>query len=321
MTLRRSTIALGGLLLLASAGTVYQVIGRASDIRHFPEPGRSVDIGGRHMQLYCTGHGTPTVILEAGLGGLLDSWRSVRPSIAAFTRVCSYDRAGYGASDAGPMPRTASAIAADLHELLRRGGEQSPYVLAGHSFGGYIVRVFNGLYPDDVGGLVLVDSPQEDQFGILPPAWAAASAALLRRYRVQARWAPLYIGLGIARIQLRFQGAAPHTFLILQPRYLRARASEMESMAVSAEEARAAGHISDKPLIVLTAGHSLDDASQRIWEQQVQLHLASLSVRGRQVVVPGSTHNMPADRPDAIVDAVRQLAQYSSSNPNSKTGN
>jgi pimeloyl-ACP methyl ester carboxylesterase len=284
-------------------------MGHAFDIRHFPEPGRSVDIGGRRMQLYCTGHGNPTVILEAGLGGLLDSWRSVQPSIGGFTRVCAYDRAGYGASDAGPMPRTAAAIAADLHELLRRGGERPPYLLAGHSFGGYIVRVFNGLYPDEVAGLVLVDTPQEDQFRILPRAWTAACDDLLHRYRIQARWAPLYIGLGIARVQLHVQGAAPGTFLILQPRYLKARASEMESMAMSAEEARGAGGISNKPLMVLTAAHSMDEASKPVWERQVQPRLVGLSLRGRHIVVPGSTHNMPADRPDAIAAAVRQLVK------------
>jgi pimeloyl-ACP methyl ester carboxylesterase len=131
----------------------------------------------------------------------------------------------------------------------------------GHSFGGYNVRVFNGLYPSEVSGLVLVDAPQEDQFRLLPPSWAAAADALLHRYRAQARWARLYIGLGIARVQLHLQHADAATFLILEPAYLQARASEMESMPVSAAQARAASGIAEKPLIVLTAGRSLDPAS------------------------------------------------------------
>jgi pimeloyl-ACP methyl ester carboxylesterase len=308
VTLRRFVIVLtGAVALLAAGGAAYQAIGHALDVRRSPEPGRAVDIGGRRMQLYCTGQGSPTVILEAGLGGLLNSWRSVQPAVAAFARICAYDRAGYGASDAGPMPRTSAAIAEDLHELLRRAGERPPYVLVGHSFGGYNVRVFNGRYASEVAGIVLVDAPQENQFGILPASWSVASDELLRRYRAQARWAPLYIGLGIARAQLHLQGADAETFLILRPDYLRARAAEMESMTVSAAQARTAGGIAAKPLIVLTADRSLDPASQRIWAEDVQPRLVRLSARGRQIVVADSSHDMPADRPDAIVEAIREL--------------
>jgi pimeloyl-ACP methyl ester carboxylesterase len=109
-------------------------------------------------------------------------------------------------------------------------------------------------------------------------------------------------------VQLHLQGAEDGTYLILRSRYLRARASEMESMPVSAGQARAAGHIADKPLVVLTAGNSLDAASQAIWADEVQPRLAQLSSRGRQIVVPGSSHDMPNDRPDAIVDAVRRIS-------------
>jgi pimeloyl-ACP methyl ester carboxylesterase len=294
--------------LLAASGAAYQAIGHALDVRRSPESGRLVDIGGRRMQLYCIGQGSPTVILEAGIGGLLSSWRTVQPAVAAFARVCAYDRAGYGASDAGPMPRTSAAIAEDLHELLRRAGERPPYVLVGHSFGGYNVRVFNGLYPDEVAGIVLVDAPHEDQFRILPAAWNAAADALRRRYGAQARWAPLYIGLGIARAQLHLQHADAETFLILQSNYLRARASEMASMPVSAAQSRAAGGVAEKPLVVLTAGRSLDPASQIIWADDVQPRLVRLSARGRQIVIADSSHDMPSDRPDAIVEAVRELA-------------
>lgn len=322
VTLRRFTFAGVGLVLaLAAAGAAWQAIAGAIETRRFPERGRSVDLGGRRLRLSCTGTGKPTVVLEAGIGGLLDSWRSVQPEIERFTRVCSYDRAGYGASDPGPMPRTSAAIADDLHELLGRAGERPPFLLVGHSFGGYNVRVFNGRYPAVVAGIVLVDAPQEDQFRLLPPEWSAASDALRRRYTTQARWALPYIWLGIARAQLHWQGADEGTFRILRPRYLRARASEMEAMDQSAAQARAAGHIADTPLVVLTAGDSLDARSQRIWETEVQPRLARLSARGRQIVIPRSSHNMPEDRPDAIVEAVRQLARYSSSNPASGAGN
>jgi pimeloyl-ACP methyl ester carboxylesterase len=299
---------LGLIVGLAAAGAAWQAIASAREARTMPEPGAAVDIGRRRIQIYCTGQGNQVVVLEAGLGGLLNSWKHVQASIAGFSRVCAYDRAGYGASDAGPMPRTSTAIADDLHEALQRAGERAPFVLVGHSFGGYNVRVFNGRYPDEVAGVVLVDAPQEDQWDLLPPRWKETSDALLHRYREQARRAPLYIGLGIARLQLHWQGANAGTYLILTTKYLRARASEMESMPLSAEEARTADHVADKPLIVVTAQRSLDPESQVIWERDVQPRLARLSARGEQVLVD-STHDVPGEHPETIVEAVRRLAR------------
>jgi pimeloyl-ACP methyl ester carboxylesterase len=248
----------------------------------------------------------------------LDSWARVQPAIAQFTRVCSYDRAGYGYSDPGPMPRTSSRIASELHEALRSAGEKPPYLLVGHSFGGYNVRVFNGDYPDEVAGLVLVDSTQEDQYRLLPRAWAQLGAQMRLRAHRQAFWAPLYIDLGIARLQFMLQGRhAPH--MLLQSKYLKARASEFENIEVSAEQARAADHIADKPLWVLTAGRTIDaglkaalsDRDQKAyaetWINDVQVRLAHLSKLGKRVIVPDSGHDMPSDRPDAIVLAVRNL--------------
>jgi pimeloyl-ACP methyl ester carboxylesterase len=176
----------------------------------------------------------------------------------ALPRVCSYDRAGYGDSDAGPMPRTSAQIATELHSVLQASGEKPPYVLVGHSFGGYNARVFTGKYPSEVAGIVLADSPQEDQYKMLPAAWEKFSAALRERYRRQADTAPLFIGLGIAWLMLQSQGAGgKYDYLILQSKYLKARASELENMQSSAEEARSAGGIVDKPLIVQTSGKTL----------------------------------------------------------------
>lgn len=242
----------------------------------------------------------------------------MQPDIARFARVCSYDRAGYGYSDPGPMPRTSDRIASELHAALGMAGEKPPYLLVGSSFGGYIVRVFNGKYPDQVAALVLVDATQEDQYRLLPTAWGNLSAATRRRARRQAFWAPLYIDLGIARLQLRMHGqeVAP---VLLQSKYLKARTSEFENIEVSAEQARAADHIAAKPLVVLTAGRAIDaslkaalsdedqNAYAETWINDLQLRLAHLSMRGTRVVVADSGHDMPTDRPDAIVTAVREL--------------
>ncbi len=306
------------LLLLAAAGASYQAIVTSDDVHRFPEPGRLVDIGGFRLKLNCTGKGSPTVVLEAGLGDVLTEWKRAQPEIAKFSRVCSYDRAGYGGSDPGPMPRTSAQIAKELHSLLENAGEKAPYVLVGHSFGGYNVRVFNGEYPDQVAGVALVDATQEDQYELLPKAWNAIGAAMLSRYRSQARWAAVFITLGVARLMLRARGIHG-SYLILQSKYLKARASELETIQTSAEEARAAGNIREKPLIVLTAGKNSDailerglserdfEDYQRTWLYDLQMRLARLSTRGKRIIVPDSGHDIPSERPDAIVSAVREL--------------
>ncbi len=317
--MRNSVFALIGLLLLlALAGASYQAVATSVDARRFPEPGQLIDIDGIQLKLNCTGKGSPTVVLEAGLGDVLIGWKRVQSQIAEFSRVCSYDRAGYGGSDPGQMPRTSTQIAKELHSLLQKAGEKPPYLLVGHSFGGYNVRVFNGQYPDQVAGIVLVDATQEDQYALLPKAWNEIGAAMLRRYKRQAAWAPIFIDLGIARAMLRFQGIQG-SYLILQSKYVKARASELEAIQTSAEQARAAGNMSDKPLVVLTAGRTADaslksalsardfEDYQRIWVDDLQLRLTHLSIRGKRIIVPDSGHDIPSERPDTIVDAVREL--------------
>jgi pimeloyl-ACP methyl ester carboxylesterase len=318
--MRRIALVVGGLVvLLALAGASYEAIEARVDARRFPETGRLVDVGGYRLKLNCTGVGSPTVVLEAGLGDLSVEWRAVQPEIAKFSRVCSYDRAGYGGSDPGPMPRTSGQIAKELHTLLRNANEAPPYVLVGHSFGGYNVRVFNGRYPNDVAGIVLADATQEDQYELLPKAWKAISVAQLKHCQRQARYALPFVGLGIARLMLRARGMDQGSYLILQVKYLRARASELENIQVSAEQARTVDHVSEKPLVVLTAAESFDavlsnglskqdfDDFQRTWVDDLQMRLARLSTHGRRIVVQGSGHDIPSDRPNSIVNAVNEV--------------
>jgi len=317
-TTRLSLVLAAALSFATLAGASYQAIAWRADAQRLRRPGQLVSAGNLRLNLYCTGQGSPTVVLEAGLADSLDTWRRLQPDIAQFARVCSYDRAGYGYSDPGPMPRTSDRIASELHAALLSAGEKPPYLLVGHSFGGFNVRVFNGKYSDQVGGLVLIDATQEDQYRLLPRAWSNLGAATLRRAQRQAFWAPLYIDLGIARLQLRLKGQEVPP-VILQSKYLRARTSEFENIEVSAEQARTADHIDDKPLVVLTASRVIDAglkaalsvedqrAYEQTWVNDLQVRLAHLSRRGKRVIVPDSGHDMPSDRPDAIVTAVREL--------------
>ena len=165
---------------------------------------------------------------------------------------------------------------------------------------------------------MLVDSTQEDQYELLPAAWGKIYSSELRRQKRQAMWAPVSVDLGVARWMhgARLGGNA---YLILQSKYLRGRASELESIKTSAEQARAAINISDKPLIVLTGGKNSDeilsnsltkqdfDEFRRIWVQQLQRRLARLSTRGKQIILRDCGHDIPSERPDAIVDAVKNL--------------
>ena len=304
--------------MLAIAGALYEGLAHRADARRFPEPGRPVDVGGFRLKLNCTGAGSPTVVLESGLGDVSIEWEPVQSGIARFTRVCSYDRAGYGGSDAGPKPRTSQQIAQELHSLLKNAGEKPPFILVGHSFGGYNVRVFNGHFPDEVAGMVLVDSVQEDQYKLLPPVWNRVGSDLRAHYRSQARWAPVLVSLGIERVRLQARGQAENSYLYLQSKYLAARSDELEHIQISAEQARAAGSLGDKPLVVLTAGTKPAagtlglseqdwDEYQRVWADDLQLRLARLSSRGKRELVEDSGHDIPSERSDAVVNAVREV--------------
>ncbi len=254
-------------------------------------PGDKVDVGGYQLYLYCTGTGSPTVILEAGLEGDDITWKEVQPQVAQFTRVCSYDRAGLAHSDYGPTPRNAELSAADLHILLTKAGIAPPYVLVGHSFGGLLIRRYAFDYPEEVDGLVFVDSLHEDWWeealNLLPPASPNDSSRLasFRNYLTDG-W--------------------------------RDPASNFEGMDIPAvvEQVRETGDFGDRPILVLTAGKFTVlnpglppdlEADLASLFQDLQGRLAALSTVGSQVVIPDSGHNMPRENPQAVVDAIRKM--------------
>ena len=127
-----------------------------------PKPsGKLVDLGGHKLHVYCSGHGSPAVLVENGLGDFSFDWTLVQSQVSRFTRICSYDRAGYAWSDPGPKPRTFAQINLELHDALEKLGEHGPFVLVGHSYGGPVMRNFAAQYPKDTAGMVLVDSAVE----------------------------------------------------------------------------------------------------------------------------------------------------------------
>lgn len=308
-------------LLALLAGASYNWIKAHYDAQRFPQEGRSVDIGGYRLNINCRGQGSPTVILEAGLGVPAISWRATQSQISKFTRVCSYDRAGYDWSDPGPMPRTIARTAKELHTLLQNAGEKPPFVLVGHSFGATNVRVYNGAYPGEVAGMVLADSANEDMKS--PEGFQRLIDNELRQRQTERKWAGLLSWTGISRLAAGPQiddVALPYdsrewAYFLIQPKVIAAAASEMENLEQSKAELRVAGGLGEKPLIVLIARQSLLDMPlpaqeavtlNQLWIENEKL-LARLSARGKWLMVEGSNHMMPFDRPDAIVAAVREV--------------
>ena len=306
------------------SGIVYEQLGRRRDRNRIPQVGESVDIGGRALNIFCSGTAGPPVIFESGGDGPGLAWEPIQTEVAKFTRACWYDRAGIGWSDPGPFPRTSAAIASDLHELLRRAGVPPPYVLAGASFGGINSRVYNGLYTNEVAGMVLVDSAHEDESLRAPKFYLGRTAP-------RFLWHPLHLAfqtaalVGLVRLtqSSSAQGKNPSAMsreelmatLRRQPKSVVNNVSTGIVLPESYAQARVAAGLGDRPLIVLTAGQPYDfrdaelnkqaAAYQQIWIHEMQAQLARLSTRGRQIVVQNSNHgSIP---PDVVIAAIRDV--------------
>jgi pimeloyl-ACP methyl ester carboxylesterase len=317
-------LAIGIVLLLAAPGISYQVVESRADSHRFHQEGKSVDVGGYKLNINCTGTGSLTVVLESGLGSPAIAWHSVQPGIANFTRVCSYDRAGYGWSDPGPMPRTLSQIAHELHTLLQNAGEKPPYILAAHSFGKSIVLVYTKLYPNEVAGMVLADGgPNKLK---LPPGIRALARNDLKRRQKSRMLAPALYFLGISRFLARkdIDGAGESiydqewSYDAIQPEYIRATTSEVEGQWNGDDESELVDvpTLGAKPLVVLIAGKGMwglplvsqewIDLHKNWVDGQIQL-AHQLSSQGQWRIISDSTHDIPDEHPEAIVDAVREV--------------
>ena len=163
LTRARRVLTLVGavIVFLMLAGATYQGVATAFERRQFPHPGQLADVGGHQLHLYCTGEGIPTVVLEAPAAGMSAAWGWVQPAVAKVTRVCSYDRAGLGWSEAGDRAFTPAQVAEQLHALLSRTGEHAPFVFAGQCFGAALARLDAARFGGDTAALVLIDPPSE----------------------------------------------------------------------------------------------------------------------------------------------------------------
>jgi pimeloyl-ACP methyl ester carboxylesterase len=304
---RRALI--GGALtvaVLSAAGAGYETIAGSGDAERYPMPGQLVDIGGHRLHLSCLGEGSPTVILDAGLGGTSRDWVLVQARLSAQTRVCAYDRAGMGRGEAGPGPRSPARFADELHRLLTNAGIPGPYVLVVHSLSGKSARLFAAAHPEDVAGMVLVDTRSEQIDAATPAAEAEAFTAALKR---QAVLLSLARKLGLVRLMgsrtvgeptLPPDVATELALLQTQPESL--PAPNDEGLARATDDAALAGiSLGQIPLVVIAAGDSM--AGIPGWVE-AQADLAALSAEGRLVVGEGSSHLVQIEQPEVVIDAV-----------------
>jgi pimeloyl-ACP methyl ester carboxylesterase len=306
-------LLLAFLLVLAAAGFLYENISEARDRRFNPLEGRLLDVGGRKMHIDCTGGGSPTVILDSGLGDSYLSWRKVQPQIAKFTRVCSYDRAGLGYSESSAQPRTSKVIAEELHALLQAVSVSPPYVIVGHSMGGYDVRVYTSLYRNEIVGMVLVDASHPDQENRFPPELKNMEGSWHREAQFVASTMPF----GIPRLLGLCENDPVTRAADCNWHSAREQLAEISAFPESAAETANTGSLSDLPLAVLS--HDPDKPSSDLppelakptneaWEK-MQEELAHLSTRGTQTVAKNSAHYIQIDRPDVVIDAVRNVVE------------
>jgi len=276
---------------------------------------------GRRINLYCQGKGAPTVVLDAGLGDGAWGWRAVQGRIAATTRVCAYDRAGYGQSDSGPEPRDLRALTRDLEAVLTAGKVPGPYVLVGHSAAGLTIRLYAYRHPERVAGLVLVDPSTEGQgprLAAAAPGMAKAQALMAGAGKACAQ-APRPSAMEplCVRTPTDFPAAMAAQWARMQgPDHYRAAGAEFEGLmgpgsAQMEAEWRPFGAY---PVQMLTRGESAmpggDMAEQaavdKVW-REMHAETIKLAARGVHRVIAGAGHNIQQDRPDAVVEAVAEV--------------
>lgn len=319
-------IGIGILVVLATtvlAGCAYEMWARHRVATEFPAPGKLVDIGGRRIHLDCRGTGTPIVVFESGLdvyGSL--SWSAVQDPVASLTRACSYDRAGIMWSDRASGKRDGAAVASDLHKTLQAAGEQGPYVLVGHSLGGPYVMAFTQEFSSEVAGIVFVDASHPDQQLRIKQAIGKSMEEPMTGPKVlaAAAWTGLprlvTRSLGNAKAPARANAA----MVAYLPSSLRPMLDEFAAIDETFREAGALRSLGDRPLVVLTAAAPIAAADlatvgltpeqgqqmQAVW---FELHRdeTSWSTRGREIRLDDAHHYIQFERPDAVIDAVREV--------------
>ena len=327
-------IALLVVLLLLS-GFFYQAAGSARDRGRFPPTGRLIEIDGARLHLVEAGQGSPTVVFESGIAASSLNWTSIQAEIARFTRACAYDRAWFGWSDPAATPRVASQLVDELHALLARASVPAPYILVGHSFGGLLVQAYAAAHPDQVAGLVLVDPLPAMEWQNLSGErsrilrWGirlSRRGALVARLGIVRASLSLLAGGGrriprlvatltsgraestLSRLAGEVQKMPPHVWPMVQahwcqPKAFLGMAEYFTSLPASAEQAARWGKLPALPVSILSAANS---TPAQLADRDA---LARRSPRGKHIVVPDSGHWIHLDRPETVVQTIREMVE------------
>jgi pimeloyl-ACP methyl ester carboxylesterase len=327
-------IALGGLILLLvlmAAGAIYQTVASAQAEKAYKPVDKMVEVDGVRLVLDCRGVGSPTVVLETGASMFSIAWTRVQDEVAKFTRVCSYDRAGFGWSDSATETLSPHKVAEMLHALLEKGVQKPPYIMVGHSLGGIYVRAFAELYPQDVAGIVLVDSSHENQNQLFPPEFINLESMQIVPFQFCQLTAPF----GLVRA-VKMMDAITVSFLLTRDEtkpllaamyrsgYCGAAVNEMRMFFAYASQPKKLSSLGELPLIVLSSGSNAQEkynelppalrsgVTLEVMQKEVdawdamQEELARLSTRGRRIVVE-SGHNIQLDAPQSVIDAIHEV--------------
>ena len=311
----------------------------------FPPPGRLIDIGGWRLHLNCTGEARasqPTVILESGLGDFSVEWSLVQPSVAKFARVCSYDRAGDGWSELGPHPRTLRQIVYELRTLLDKAGIKPPFVFVGHSYGGWLTRLYAYTYPAEVAGMVLVEVGVDNPLRMMPDGKLIRSSDLVKGETIPAvkTSGPLRVSdippealkqmRAGAEALARYPNEPPRDKLPADAKRMRAwtlaqlghiaagvNPFESEELASLRElQAKSKHPLGDMPLIVLTRGVSEQEGpdSKSMEEEHRRDHtvMAMLSSKGKLIVAIRSGHHVQLEEPELVINSIREVLSSAS---------
>lgn len=316
--LKRIGLGIGALLVVVLlVGLTYEQWSRISAARTYAPLGELIDVDGRQAHLFCTGEGSPTVILEAGLDPFgAQVWAAVQPDIAHTTRICSYDRAGIMWSEPGAERRDAHRVADELHALLEASAESPPFVMVGHSLGGLFLRVYDSRYPDEVSGFVFVDSSHPDQMERFPEEVVEIMNDLMPPpllVKAMARFGVVRLMASAEILPEERQAAAK----ALGPQSTVGLVGEMVALEITASQARATGALGSRPVVVLSAGIQdppagieLGEAAQRelvsVWGE-LQDEIAALSTNSERRIVENSAHYIQLEAPQAIIAAVRDV--------------
>lgn len=312
------------IVIVAMLVTLLLIAGARAKARfqeNYPPIGQMVDVGGYKLHLHAEGEGDVTVVMDAGAGGIGLHWALVQPEIAKFARVVVYDRAGMGWSESSPKPRTAEVMAQELHTLLTNAGIPAPYVLVGHSFGGIVVRHFTQQYPDEVGGMVLVDSAHEQQFQHFPKPMVNMVKKMLPMMKVLK----LAFAIGIPALRAASMALDKRVPLPIAEIDRAIRAVSAKHFATQSREFEAivsnqnlpVKTLGDIPLIVLSHGipqpmpnftDEINAEYEQTW-QDLQIEQAALSTNSQRIIAEGSGHDIQLEQPELVINAVEKVLE------------